>query len=635
MTFRGRLRVFFAMIVLVPMLAIGIALLAITASNERGKADAALAVALTVAFEAYEDGRLAARDELRGVASDRALTAALARDDRAAVARRLAALVRRDPQLVSASVAPVDGAPIAAGSARSVAPASASLTRDGGGRLGTLSVSATDAPALARTVRARTRDELLVLRNGRAVASTVPAVRSAPAGSADFEAGGTDYRSRRETVLNRPRRTEQLAVFTDASDINESITRDRLLVCALLLAFLLLALAGSSYVSRALQSQIGKFLDAARRLAGGRFDEPVPVEGDDEFAQLGREFNSMSQQLESQIAEVQHKRRELEAAIRRVGEAFAAGLDRQGSFELLVENAVEACEAEGGRAVPLVTSILEEVPAGAQDADLVAVMDQAEREAFGARRDEPVAVEAQSVHAIAVMVKARLGTQSSARPIGIVSLARRDRAFTAEEAGLLDYLTGQAVISIENADLHRTVQRQAITDELTGLSNVRQMHGALDREFERGRRFSTTVGFVLMDIDDFKQVNDTHGHQQGDSVLTEVAEVLRELSRDIDEPARYGGEEMAVVLPQTELDGAAQLAERMREAIEALRIPRLDGEGDLRVTASFGVASVPSSASDKASLIAAADAALYRAKGAGKNRVERAEPAAEPKAEPA
>ena len=130
----------------------------------------------------------------------------------------------------------------------------------------------------------------------------------------------------------------------------------------------------------------------------------------------------------------------------------------------------------------------------------------------------------------------------------------------------------------------------------------------------------------MFDIDNFKSVNDTYGHLQGDLVLREVARVLRDSAREIDEPARYGGEELAVVLPQTEIEGAAQLAERMRETIEALRIPRLDGEGDLAVTASFGVASVPSSASDKGSLVAAADAALYRAKRAGKNRVERAEP---------
>jgi diguanylate cyclase (GGDEF)-like protein len=135
----------------------------------------------------------------------------------------------------------------------------------------------------------------------------------------------------------------------------------------------------------------------------------------------------------------------------------------------------------------------------------------------------------------------------------------------------------------------------------------------------------------MMDIDDFKKVNDLHGHQQGDQVLVQVARVLRDLSRDIDEPARYGGEELAVITPETDSAGAAQLAERMREAIERMRIPRLDGQGDMSITASFGVASLPDTASDKASLIAAADAALYRAKRSGKNRVERAGSMATPR----
>ena len=82
----------------------------------------------------------------------------------------------------------------------------------------------------------------------------------------------------------------------------------------------------------------------------------------------------------------------------------------------------------------------------------------------------------------------------------------------------------------------------------------------------------------MVDIDDFKQVNDTYGHQQGDEVLAQVAGVLRDLSRDLDAPARYGGEELAVVLPQTDADGAALLAERMREAVEALQVPRVGGK---------------------------------------------------------
>ncbi|MFL5826551.1 MAG: GGDEF domain-containing protein, partial [Thermoleophilaceae bacterium] len=156
----------------------------------------------------------------------------------------------------------------------------------------------------------------------------------------------------------------------------------------------------------------------------------------------------------------------------------------------------------------------------------------------------------------------------------------------------------------------------------------RHFHQTLDYEVERTRRFQSEVSLVMMDIDNFKHVNDTYGHQQGDLVLLEVGRVLRELSRDIDEPARYGGEELAVILPQTDVSGAELAAERMRTAIEQLEIRRVDDDGLLRVTASFGVASLPGTASTKDRLIAAADQALYRAKRGGKNRVERAESAA-------
>ncbi len=108
-------------------------------------------------------------------------------------------------------------------------------------------------------------------------------------------------------------------------------------------------------------------------------------------------------------------------------------------------------------------------------------------------------------------------------------------------------------------------------------------------EVERARRYHHELGLIMLDIDNFKQVNDTYGHLHGDMVLREVARVLRQSSRDVDEPARYGGEEMAVALPQTDLEGAYQFAERVRRRIEALELPLPDGhEGVLRVTASFG-----------------------------------------------
>jgi diguanylate cyclase (GGDEF)-like protein len=137
---------------------------------------------------------------------------------------------------------------------------------------------------------------------------------------------------------------------------------------------------------------------------------------------------------------------------------------------------------------------------------------------------------------------------------------------------------------------------------------------------EEVRRYRQPIGLIMLDLDDFKSVNDTFGHPQGDVVLQHVAEVLREEAREVDIPARYGGEEMAVILPHTDLAGAQAIAERLRRAIEELSIDRHDGQGTLQITASFGVAA--SLDGDKDVLISGADTALYAAKRLGKNRAE-------------
>ncbi len=206
----------------------------------------------------------------------------------------------------------------------------------------------------------------------------------------------------------------------------------------------------------------------------------------------------------------------------------------------------------------------------------------------------------------------------------MISAWRAEEPFSDSEREIFHYLAGQAAVSVENVGLHETVERQAVTDELTGLSNRRRFQETLGVEVERSKRFGQHLGLVMLDIDDFKKVNDTYGHQQGDLVLREVARILRETSREIDEPARYGGEELAVVLPGTDLEGAFNLAERVREGIAALELPILGDGGVLTVTASFGAAALPDSAADQRALVAAADEALYEAKRSGKNRTVRA-----------
>lgn len=195
----------------------------------------------------------------------------------------------------------------------------------------------------------------------------------------------------------------------------------------------------------------------------------------------------------------------------------------------------------------------------------------------------------------------------------------RNGSFDEEAEQLAHWLAAQASIAIENERLHRTVKRQAITDELTQLANRRRFTETLSVEVRRAERFGDPLSLVLADLDDFKQINDRYGHQTGDEVLRRFADVLRENVRDFDLPVRYGGEEFAVLLPETGIGGAERLARRLQTALLRLRLPEIEGDRP-PVTASFGVAAFPAARSAEA-LLSAADGALYRAKAAGKNRV--------------
>lgn len=180
-------------------------------------------------------------------------------------------------------------------------------------------------------------------------------------------------------------------------------------------------------------------------------------------------------------------------------------------------------------------------------------------------------------------------------------------------------VTNVAVNKLQLEAANAQLQELALHDGLTGLLNRRHWESCLEREFARHNRYSNPASLVLFDIDHFKKLNDTYGHQAGDEVIRQVARITREMVRDTDYAGRYGGEEFVVLLADTPLQGASQFAERLRMAIEQLQISH--EQLSLQCSVSVGVACIRTDMANHQALIEAADKALYQAKSAGRNQV--------------
>lgn len=190
-----------------------------------------------------------------------------------------------------------------------------------------------------------------------------------------------------------------------------------------------------------------------------------------------------------------------------------------------------------------------------------------------------------------------------------------------EDKIVLTAVASELVVGVENSRLYKLTKRLAITDELTGLFNYRHLQHRLDEEIERARRYGKKLALLMLDADDFKGFNDSQGHIAGDRAIAELAQVMQSVVREVDVVARYGGEEFAIVLPETDAAGAFVAAEKIREAIAGHGFCDADGERCCRLTVSIGLATFPTHAWDKESLLREADDALYQAKNGGKDRV--------------
>ncbi len=204
------------------------------------------------------------------------------------------------------------------------------------------------------------------------------------------------------------------------------------------------------------------------------------------------------------------------------------------------------------------------------------------------------------------------------RILGVLEGTRERHSFTKSELTLLDALALPVASALANAVRIGEAERLSQTDDLTKLHNARYLRQFLLNEIRRARRYGSSVAALFLDLDDFKRVNDAHGHLAGSHVLMEMAAVILSSIRDTDAVARYGGDEFVIVLPDTHIELAGTVAQRIREKISH---HLFTGGRNLKLslTASFGVAAFPEHASSPQQLIAAADTAMYEAKAANKN----------------
>jgi diguanylate cyclase (GGDEF)-like protein len=406
------------------------------------------------------------------------------------------------------------------------------------------------------------------------------------------------------------------------------------LTIAILLGAILLAAGIAWLLARATTRPLEELGEAAARIASGDLDATIEVRSRDEVGRLAETFNDMTDDLRTYVRALEASRDELQAGLSRLGDTLSSTHDLARILTVVLETAMASTRAQAGMVLmfgPARDQLVLEVGRGVEErgvpTDLrlplgegvtgrVAKTGEVTMGRIGQGSGElrSAAGEPAAGSVIAVPLK------SSGTVIGVLDLFDRLDAelFDDRDLATIRTFASQATVAIDNVLLHDEAQRLSITDGLTGLWNYRYFTMTIGKEIERSARFGRPLALLMLDIDLFKSVNDTYGHQRGDAVLVELAGRIRAQVRDVDTVARYGGEEIVVILPETDEAGAAQAAERICDAVR--RRPFGDpGPGEVDVTVSIGAAVFPTHGGSSTTLLRRADEALYEAKDAGRD----------------
>jgi diguanylate cyclase (GGDEF)-like protein len=419
-----------------------------------------------------------------------------------------------------------------------------------------------------------------------------------------------------------------------ASTALAPMERDSRRLLLLLLVLLILALVGTSalayILARFITQPLEQLSEGAGAIAEGRFDHRIPVTHSDEVGQVATAFNEMSDRLSDTVGQLYASRDQLHRAVRRVGETLRSTHDMKQMLESILNTAADAVGADAA-SMWMFTPNREEVYPVAQrgipetlarikvgEGIVGLVAERATNIMADGADDGPRPTRAEPAFPVTIAVP----IYSQDRIMGVLSAYRDEPGFgfTQDDLETVQFLAEQGGAAIENVLLHEEAQRLSLTDQLTGAWNRRYFQMQFRQVLATAQRFERPFSILMLDLDHFKQVNDTYGHPRGDATLVDFAGRVEKVLREVDTFARYGGEEFICLLSETDLEGAMTTAGKIRDAIKRTKFGGL-GEEPVSLTVSIGVASHPEHGRAFRPLIEAADQALYRAKQEGRDRV--------------